>query len=103
MSTIIQYADGLQFEVPEEMQGEVRVADTGQIVLKVSRTFDEVLEHQVKPAAQKLVAILRDVSPKEIEVEFGVKITGEAGEVFTKAGVEGQFTIKLKWDRSPDK
>ena len=37
--------------------------------------------------------------PTEVEVEFGIKLTVEAGAVISKAGGEGNITVKLKWTR----
>ncbi len=37
--------------------------------------------------------------PSEVEVEFGIKISAEAGAIISKAGGEGNITIKLKWTR----
>jgi len=101
MKNILKSADGFYFELDSPPAGqEVRVGDAGELVVEVDETLTDVLETRVKPAAEKIVAALRQVSPKEITVEFGIKITGEAGAIFTKAGVEGHFTIKMKWDRA---
>ncbi|MDJ0897953.1 MAG: CU044_2847 family protein [Xenococcus sp. MO_188.B8] len=37
--------------------------------------------------------------PSEVEVEFGIKIIGEAGAIISKVGGEGNITVKLKWTR----
>jgi hypothetical protein len=35
--------------------------------------------------------------PKEFELSFGVKLSAEAGVVFSKLGSEGSFQITLRW------
>jgi hypothetical protein len=32
-----------------------------------------------------------------VEVEFGIKLAGEAGALIAKASAEGHFTVRLKW------
>ena len=43
---------------------------------------------------------VKEIKPGEVEVKFGVKVTGEANWVVAKAATEGSFEITLKW--SPD-
>ena len=40
--------------------------------------------------------------PAEIEVDFNLKLTAEAGVVLTKAGLESTINVKLKWQRDED-
>ena len=37
--------------------------------------------------------------PSEVEVEFGIKVSAEAGAIISKVGGEGNITVKLKWTR----
>jgi hypothetical protein len=37
------------------------------------------------------------VRPREAELEFGVKLTAEAGAFVAKAGGEGTIVVRLKW------
>jgi predicted RecB family nuclease len=41
--------------------------------------------------------------PAEIEVDFNLKLTSEAGVVLAKAGLESSINVKLKWQRDEAK
>ncbi|MBM9519870.1 hypothetical protein JWG39_08575 [Desulforhopalus vacuolatus] len=85
------------FEIGGPYVGEV--SDEG-IIQELQEKFASVLD-LVKSTAENTYNGLRNIeqkaTPDEIEVCFGVKLTGEAGVVFAKAGSEGAFQIKLKW------
>jgi hypothetical protein len=101
MATFVQFADGIIFEVDRPTSdAELRFSKTGDAIIAATTSFRDVLEAQIRPMAQHLVAALREVSCDEVTAEFGIKITGEAGAVFAKAGVEGSIDISLKWNRS---
>lgn len=51
----------------------------------------------IKPAAQAVVAQLRELSPDELEVEFGIRLNGKAGAVIASSEAEGHFQVKLVW------
>jgi hypothetical protein len=44
---------------------------------------------------------MRKLTPDSVEVEFGVKLAGQAGWVFAKAATEGHLTVKLHWEHKP--
>lgn len=69
-----------------------------ELVEKASQSLEDALDH-IRPAAQLIVDKLRDVSPQEIEVEFGVRLEAEAGVVITKTKAEAHFKIVLKWKK----
>jgi Trypsin-co-occurring domain 1 len=62
-----------------------------------TRTFESALD-TVKPAAASLVKKLGDLAPGNIELEFGITLSLEAGAFFAAAGTEAQFKIKLTWN-----
>lgn len=39
--------------------------------------------------------------PDSVEIEFGVKLTAEAGALIAKSSVEGHLVVKLSW--SPER
>lgn len=64
---------------------------------------DEVVG-RLKEAAGPLVAgakvlldKVREAHPDEVEVKFGVKVTGTANWLIAKAATEGNFEITLTW------
>jgi hypothetical protein len=104
---LIEYslADGTQFliEVDEaESSAAVeRVAlPSGQLVVKAQQTFEEALE-KVKPVASTIISKLCDLNTPadEVEVKFGLKLTAEAGAIFSSVGGEVTYEITLKWER----
>jgi hypothetical protein len=63
-----------------------------------TRTFEGALEG-VRAAAQSALRVFRDGSlrPDSVEIEFGVKLTAEAGALIAKSTVEGHLVVKLSW------
>jgi hypothetical protein len=48
-------------------------------------------------AAQTVLEKVKEIKPDEVEVKFGVKVTGEASWVVAKAATEASFEITLTW------
>ncbi|WP_406384769.1 CU044_2847 family protein [Streptomyces sp. NBC_01618] len=65
---------------------------------RAGRTFDSALTG-IRSAAESALAVFRDgaLKPDGVELEFGVKITAEAGAVIAKSAVEGHLVVKLSW------
>jgi hypothetical protein len=58
----------------------------------------------VRPTAERIVALLRDVSgPEEVGVEFGVGFTAKAGVFFASVDSNVAFKVSLKWKNSGGK
>jgi hypothetical protein len=57
----------------------------------------------ISPALRAVLEELRRVSTDltQIELEVGLKLTGEAGMVLARAGAEANFQVHLTWTRSP--
>jgi len=95
-------SDGTKFLVEvEETEYDVieRVAlPSGRIVLQAKQSFEEALE-KVKPVASTIISKLRDLNTPadEVEVKFGLKLTADAGAIFTSVGGEVSYEITLKW------
>ena len=91
----------VEVDEPESTDPLVRAARPSEVVTRVQQTFEEALD-KVKPAASIIIQKLRSLhdSPDEIEVEFGLKLTAEAGAVVASAGVEANYKITLKWQKT---
>ena len=108
MSHIIEFrVEGggvIPVEVDEAVSGGmVRVAARpGEVVGQASDTLGEALD-RVMPAAQTLIAKIQDFAsrPDEIQVEFGVKLSGEVGAILAKTGAEANFSVTLVWKGQP--
>ncbi|MFE7528962.1 CU044_2847 family protein [Kitasatospora sp. NPDC057542] len=88
-------------EVDTAGSGIVRAARPGEIVGTATRTLTESFD-QVRGAAAALLDRLTTLPspPSSVEVELGVKINAEAGAVIAKTAAEGNFVIKLTWQRT---
>ena len=83
-----------------EGAGMVPAARGGDVVQRAGQTFEAALE-RVRPAAQAIIAKLRALHdpPDEIEVEFGIKMSAEAGAFVAAAGMEANYKVTLTWKR----
>ncbi len=81
--------------------GVVKAARPGEVADKAQDTFEDALD-KIKPAAQAIIDKLRALSdaPDEIDVEFGIKLSAEAGAFIASAGVEANYTVTLTWKQS---
>ena len=69
-------------------------------IISHSTTFDSLYSPvfaYIKKVDETL-QMMTDV-PDEIELEFSVKLSTEAGVIITKAGAEATATIKLTWKK----
>jgi hypothetical protein len=86
------------FEVDDdEALGPQPVSDEDKTV----RSFDEALR-RVQPAVGRVLASLQELTPGAIEVEFGLKLTGQAGAIFAKVATEGHLRVKATWTKPVD-
>ena len=71
---------------PEGMQ---RVAAGGAMAEQATKTFDAALAG-IKPIARSIMAQMQEAvaDAKEIQVEFGIKLTAGAGVILAKAAAE---------------
>jgi hypothetical protein len=83
-------------EMDHDQSGVVKAGRPGQIVAQATQTLEAALE-SVTPAAQSILAKLRQVQPHDITVEFGLKLTAEAGAVITKTAGECNLKVTLHW------
>jgi hypothetical protein len=103
MDTVVRYQVGdgssVLVEVDEDTYGVEEVSRTSEGVLDAGRL--ESALGGVRDAAQATLDTLSKLSPETVEVEFGIKLAGEAGALIAKTSAEGHFTVRLSW--SPDK
>jgi len=94
----------VEVDEPEPEGGVVKAARPGEIAAKATQTFEAALE-KVKPAAAAIISKLRDLAdpPDEMEVEFGLKLSADAGAFLASAGAEANYTVTLTWKREEEK
>jgi hypothetical protein len=70
----------------------------GELAAKARRSLSDALDG-IAPMVRTMKKRLNDVtdSGDEIEVKFGVKLSGEIDAVVTKMGSEATYEITLKW------
>jgi Trypsin-co-occurring domain 1 len=105
MAQLIEYAvDGGQsifVQVEDSAAGPVTRGIGGQsITIRASQTFEDAIS-RVRPAAEAVVAQLRSLAsaPDEVEIEFGLALSAEAGAFIAAASTEANFKISLTWRR----
>ena len=103
MATYIEYEleDGttVLIESSEPESGVVRASrdKEGNVIKKAGQKFEAALAG-VRPWAAALRRQLDDLLADEIEVTFGVKAVGEAGNFAVgKVGAEANYEVTLKW------
>lgn len=106
MKQLIEFSleDGTSFlmevDEPETIAVERVALPSGRLVLKAQQSFEEALD-KVKPVASTLISKLRGLNTPadEVEVKFGLKLTADAGAIFTSVGGEVSYEITLKWNQ----
>uniref|UniRef100_B8HMX1 Trypsin-co-occurring domain-containing protein n=1 Tax=Cyanothece sp. (strain PCC 7425 / ATCC 29141) TaxID=395961 RepID=B8HMX1_CYAP4 len=95
--------DGTKFLVevknPEDAAIQRVAIDSGKLVLQAKQTFEEAID-AVKPVASVLVSKLKSgltTPADEVEVKFGLRLSAEAGAIFTSIGGDVNFEVTLKW------
>jgi hypothetical protein len=68
----------------------------GEVALVAAGSLEAAID-RLLPALRSIGARLRTLTPDELTVELGVKLTAEAGVVVAKAAGEANFTVTLKW------
>ncbi|MEU1006925.1 CU044_2847 family protein [Streptomyces sp. NPDC088810] len=75
-----------------------RLVSRGDGPAQAARTFEGALDG-VRAAAAAALRVFRDGSlrPDAVEIEFGVRLSAEAGAVIAKGSAEGHLVVKLSW------
>lgn len=75
-----------------------RVGRVGDVISHAQHTVVEALAH-LTPAVQNVLAHVRGMfeRPDKVQVQFGVKVSAEAGIVVAKAATEANFTVTVEW------
>jgi hypothetical protein len=95
----------VEVDEPAPEGSVVRAARPGEVAAKAGQTFEAALE-RIKPVAGTIIAKLRDLHdpPDEAVVEFGLKMSGQAGSVVVASvGAEAHYKVTLTWRREEKK
>jgi Trypsin-co-occurring domain 1 len=104
MKRLVEFALADGGTITAEVEGAelgrtpTRGALSPQAVDKAGQTFEAALE-KIRPAASAIIAQLRHLAdpPSEAEVEFGIKLSSEAGALIASASAEANFKVTLTW------
>jgi hypothetical protein len=102
MDTLVEFAtdDGARVvvAVDEREPGVQLVARRDGELARAAHTFDDALG-SIRSAAHSALRVFRDgeLKPDAVEIEFGVRLTAEAGAVIARTAVEGHLVVKLSW------
>jgi hypothetical protein len=91
--------DVLVFEVDRDQVSDNLVLaspEPGKVVAQAQVTLEDALA-KLKPSLQKIVHVLKELSPDETVMEFGLKMGGETGVIIAKGTAEVNFTIRMSW------
>lgn len=95
----LELADGdsILLEVPDAAGGPVRAGDT---VRDLPGSAQELLR-PVREFARLALAELRQASPDEVEIEFGVKLGSRAGVVLAHGSATAHLRVSHRQLRRP--
>ncbi|MCS7221284.1 MAG: CU044_2847 family protein [Anaerolineae bacterium] len=90
----------IQVQEPAEEADMTRAGRVGEAIVQAHQTFEATLE-RLRPVADAIIARLRGLAdpPDEVQVEFGVALSAEAGVVITSASAEANYRVTLTWRR----
>ncbi|MGV9694432.1 CU044_2847 family protein [Streptomyces sp. NPDC003470] len=79
--------------------GVDRVGRGSAVVRDSAHTLQEALAH-IRPAVEAVADSVRGLAnrPDTVSVEFGIKLSAEAGVVVARAASEANFAVHLEWD-----
>lgn len=90
-------------EIDPELSGSVKIGlrdSLGSSVAIAQRAFSSAMENAIKNSVEPMLSGIRSLSdsPSEAEITFGLKATGEVGNIAVgKLGAETNYTVKLIW------
>ncbi|MFP8960618.1 CU044_2847 family protein [Streptomyces nanhaiensis] len=90
------------FEAPPEpgaagAGGPVKAGRIADTVREMPRTLQQTLA-PVADTARAVLDQLRQAGPDEVEVEFGVDLSAQAGAVITKGGSSVHLKVRVLWN-----
>jgi hypothetical protein len=96
----LQEGGSIVVEVDEPEGGTVRVARPGEVSETAHLTFEQAVS-KTKPAAERIIAMLRDLTfpPDEVGVEFGLNLNSQAGAFIASVSAQANFKVRLTWKR----
>ncbi len=83
----------VQFEV--EPTREWHNVGSEQVIARIRDAVTPAVE-----GARAVLEKIKEISPDDVEVKFGIKVSGTANWLVAKAATEGNFEVTLTWHAS---
>ncbi|MEC3852086.1 hypothetical protein DM794_14770 [Paenarthrobacter ureafaciens] len=100
MTDVLRYEVGAGTVLVEVEDGSFGVDHPGrneQGILDVGRRLEDALA-SVRPAATAALDSMQELAPETLEIEFGIKLAGDAGALVAKSTAEGHFIVRMTWN-----
>ncbi len=86
----------------ENIKTQIEVSEGGYVNNGPGRVSETIrLKEELDPLlriAKYIMDQIKDLSPDETELSFGIKASGEGNALcFAKVGAEAQFDVKMTW------
>lgn len=99
MTEVLRYEVGsgtVLVETANDSYGVDHPARNEQGILDTGRRLEDALA-SVRPAARAALEAMAELTPEQIEIEFGVKLAGDAGAVIAKSSSDAHFVLRMSW------
>jgi hypothetical protein len=91
----------IEVEETELEKGRVPVSIKSGVPEEATKEFEKALD-DIRPVADTIVQKLKDLGskPDNIGIEFGIKMSAQAGAIIAATGMEANFKVTLSWKRA---
>ncbi|MBT2565332.1 hypothetical protein J7I84_02265 [Arthrobacter sp. ISL-85] len=99
MTEVLRYEVGsgtVLVEAADNTYGVDHPARNEQGILDTGRRLEDALA-SVRPAARAALEAMAELIPEQIQIEFGVKLAGDAGAVIAKSSSDAHFVLRMSW------
>jgi len=99
MTEVLRYEVGsgtVLVEADDNSYGVDHPARNEQGILDVGRRLEDALA-SVRPAAQAALEAMAELTPEQVQIEFGVKLAGDAGALIAKSTADAHFILRMSW------
>ena len=104
MTEVVRYEVGsgtILVEVDDNSYGVDHPGRNEQGILDAGRRLEDALA-AVRPAAAAAVEAMREIAPEEMEIEFGIKLAGNAGALIARNSADAHVILRTKWSGIAD-
>jgi hypothetical protein len=91
-----------EVDIPDTQGGIARAGRSAEGVLNsTSKSFDAAVQ-AARPAAEAVMRSIQGmaIKPDEVTVEFGLKLSFQAGAIIAATATEGNFRVLVTWRSS---